>query len=945
MHKYLIESFIGEYKDILITESPYEVKDYIKRNNKSYRIFWDGIQRFFLVAPAEDYIHHDMINTAIENGYYGNMRRWEEPGYFDNIMDKGRGTVIIYSPKELADQTYGSILGEDDYDSRYVYEDGIITTRESDWWKCPLSKAMGKPESSTILNESKEDNLRFMGWIGKDKINGKTTGEIYFDKFQKLKQRIKQPYTDMYWWMKNSTPSQFKEYIDDLETEVENRNLAKQKEKEGARLVYSDSQWKVYEITSYEASAKYGKNTKWCITGSKRWNNGQDGRFHFDQYSRVNGVRFYFFIRSDGEKWALAVYPEDLAKGDSTYEIFNSEDVKVPFIPDAPKIDEIKANYTDSSDRNILVNALMNGKIQESVLLDLMEEVIYDTMAIDSIDIFDNATDFVVFLDDNIPNGYLEHTAVEDGRMSEEEYKAITGEEFSGEWDGDLPQISDSWDDSNSLSYKSKKELLRPENFKNHKYWFCIDAGAGEGIEVNGVDDFVKLYLLGNESCGFDSWDDDSIDAFYADNGVEGGNRADMFGICLANQLIYDIKAGKISPSVLDGIGLSKEFIDNLSEVNESLNESKADFERFKAWCNNDELFDRFMQMRKRLSTITFEDGSKGDDIYFWMKHNTPEDLEDTLNDIEATPTKKERERRAKEGAKLLLDDGTWKVYEISSVEASQKYGKNTTWCISGYDAGDYYIPEDDGVYYFIIGKGTKYALRVYKSGFRIWNEEDDNEAYIKDGPDLTKLGLPDIRTFKGGSIEKDLKELYDGAEIKDIETLDYASGEADFYIDLDTHEFYKVTLGNGDVRYCYNSLHYDNPFVDVTDEFIEWKKDGLGEERVNEDMEKRLTSDRIDDFIEDLYDLRKDSIAKDGEYGIGNLVFKEFRNLGYLDNLKEIKNKLKSKELSLEELEEAKKSKKRKYHIDTDAGDVEKNIEMFNMMNGSSATCEELED
>lgn len=60
---------------------------------------------------------------------------------------------------------------------------------------------------------------------------------------------------------------------------------------------------------------------------------------------------------------------------------------------------------------------------------------------------------------------------------------------------------------------------------------------------------------------------------------------------------------------------------------------------------------------------------------------------------------------------------------------------------------------------------------------------------------------------------------------------------------------------------------------------------------------------DKIDDFIEDVYDLRKNSIAKDGEYGLGNLVFKEFRNLGYLDNLKELKRKEIEKDLSLESL------------------------------------------
>ena len=69
--------------------------------------------------------------------------------------------------------------------------------------------------------------------------------------------------------------------------------------------------------------------------------------------------------------------------------------------------------------------------------------------------------------------------------------------------------------------------------------------------------------------------------------------------------------------------------------------------------------------------------------------------------------------------------------------------------------------------------------------------------------------------------------------------------------------------------------------------------------------------SKAISDFIEDLYDLRKESIATDGEYGIGNLVFKEFRNRGYLDKLKDMKNEERSKELSLEKLSKNSKGDK----------------------------------
>lgn len=64
---------------------------------------------------------------------------------------------------------------------------------------------------------------------------------------------------------------------------------------------------------------------------------------------------------------------------------------------------------------------------------------------------------------------------------------------------------------------------------------------------------------------------------------------------------------------------------------------------------------------------------------------------------------------------------------------------------------------------------------------------------------------------------------------------------------------------------------------------------------------------DSVVQFINDLYDLRKTSIIQDGEYGRGNYVFKELRNNGYLDKLKQHKIDLISKQLTLEELSKGK--------------------------------------
>ena len=70
-------------------------------------------------------------------------------------------------------------------------------------------------------------------------------------------------------------------------------------------------------------------------------------------------------------------------------------------------------------------------------------------------------------------------------------------------------------------------------------------------------------------------------------------------------------------------------------------------------------------------------------------------------------------------------------------------------------------------------------------------------------------------------------------------------------------------------------------------------------------DKYDNLKDEDAEEFIDDLYLLRKESLAADGEFGEGNLIFKEFRNKGYLDDLKNRKYKYKSQELTLEQLQE----------------------------------------
>ena len=60
-----------------------------------------------------------------------------------------------------------------------------------------------------------------------------------------------------------------------------------------------------------------------------------------------------------------------------------------------------------------------------------------------------------------------------------------------------------------------------------------------------------------------------------------------------------------------------------------------------------------------------------------------------------------------------------------------------------------------------------------------------------------------------------------------------------------------------------------------------------------------------IDTLLTKLYAMRKGSIASSGETGEGNLLFKALRDGGYIDKLKDAKDKAVSKELSVENLNE----------------------------------------
>lgn len=234
---------------------------------------------------------------------------------------------------------------------------------------------------------------------------------------------------------------------------------------------------------------------------------------------------------------------------------------------------------------------------------------------------------------------------------------------------------------------------------------------------------------------------------------------------------------------------IKSDFIKLYEELN-MLYEAKADTQKLIDFAGQ-ELADRFLKFKYKLK-------SPENDLYYWIKNKSVEDLANRLDEIEASKRDKADKSKAVEsGAKLVGENGVYRVYHITSYEAAKKYGASTKWCITGINNyGRRYWDDytDKGVeFYFFLPKTKseivknltsadktsigrvcytdddidptlkikpselnyeKHALAVYPTGeYEIFNAKDDAVSYIPSAPyanDLIGEDLPDYEVFFG---------------------------------------------------------------------------------------------------------------------------------------------------------------------------------------------------
>ena len=182
-----------------------------------------------------------------------------------------------------------------------------------------------------IIIEGKRDQEILNNFLGDD----------YYNKYQLIKNKIKDPeYKDIYKLIKKD-PDEVKNYIDSFRSKTDVRRTDKS---EGAELIYRDSMWKVYKITTYHAARIYGSGTKWCITG-RYDGHEEEGESYFEDYVEENDLDggYYFYIKNDGKtKFCLL-----RRKNGRIHSIWNAADDSIPVKnilraePDFPSIDGV----------------------------------------------------------------------------------------------------------------------------------------------------------------------------------------------------------------------------------------------------------------------------------------------------------------------------------------------------------------------------------------------------------------------------------------------------------------------------------------------------------------------------------------------------------------------------------------------------------------------------
>src|SRR3990167_7132086 len=144
-----------------------------------------------------------------------------------------------------------------------------------------------RKEIERFKREDPEGNLKYLLWQVKQLERKEPANEIIslIDQFHKMKDKLKQK--DLF---KYETLGDLRFAFEEL-SKKEEIKIAKQ----DAEKIYEDERFLVIFPKTKEASCKYGKDTRWCISATESEN-------YFYQYLIDNNGIFYFIIDKARDK-------------------------------------------------------------------------------------------------------------------------------------------------------------------------------------------------------------------------------------------------------------------------------------------------------------------------------------------------------------------------------------------------------------------------------------------------------------------------------------------------------------------------------------------------------------------------------------------------------------------------------------------------------------------
>lgn len=220
-------------------------------------------------------------------------------------------------------------------------------------------------------------------------------GDEYYYKYSLIKNKIKDSdYKDIYKLIRRD-PDEVKAYIDSFKSNRDRNVSAKQS---GAKLIYSDTDWNVYKITTYDAAVIYGKNTRWCIAGRYPQSEGK-GEHYFNSYIKSENLDggYYFFINKhdaaekycvlqDVDKHVQSIWDSaDNDLGDTFAKAYIKNGVMLPNIKEIPEsvindnnIDAVKMQSAiDNGDSHLIERLVESGVDPDIIVEDQMTALTY----------------------------------------------------------------------------------------------------------------------------------------------------------------------------------------------------------------------------------------------------------------------------------------------------------------------------------------------------------------------------------------------------------------------------------------------------------------------------------------------------------------------------------------------------------------------------------------